>query len=65
MKKWRSRLMLALVIMSACLLTGSEVDCDLEDGEFEIDLEDFGYFDDEYVYEEYYYEEYYYDPWYY
>jgi len=56
--------MLALMIVSACLLTGSEIDCDWEDGEFEVDFDDFDFWDDGYIVEEYYYEDYYYDPWY-
>lgn len=62
-KKW---ITVALMILAGGFLTGADVDCDLEDGEFEIEglswprLYDDSYYEEVY-YEDYYYEDYYYD----
>ena len=41
MSKLRGRIMVALLIVASCLLTGAEAECDMEDGEFNVDIEDF------------------------
>ena len=37
----RNRILTALLIISSCLLPGAEIDCDCEDGELEVELDDF------------------------
>ncbi len=41
MSKLRGPIMGILLIIASCLLPGSDADCDMEDGEFSIDIEDF------------------------
>ena len=63
------------MVLSVGILPFAAVDCDLEDGEFEIDIDgldwdhcgshwcDDGYYYDDYYYSDYYYDDYYYEPW--
>ena len=59
-----------LMVMAVGVLPFAAVDCDLDDGEFEIDIDGWGrhgcddyWCDDGYYYDDYYYDDYYYDPW--
>jgi len=55
--------MRTLMILAVGVLPVAAVDCDLEDGEFEIDIDGWHDCDDDWCSGGYYYEEYYYDPW--
>ena len=59
MFRLRNLIFKLLLVMSLCLLMGADIDCDLEDGEFELDFDGFHFdhHDDDYV-------EFYYDEWY-
>ena len=69
MASLQNKMLRMLLILAVGVLPFATVDCDLEDGEFDIDIDDWdrncgGYYcDDGYYYEEYYYDDYYYDPW--
>jgi len=37
----RNRVLTALLVIASCLLPGAEIDCDCEDGEFEVEFDGF------------------------
>ena len=63
MNSWQRRIIQAMMVLSAGILPAATIDCDLEDGELELDIDGgHDYHDDYYGGEFFYYEE---DPWYY
>ena len=67
MARLRNRGVRILLILSMGLLAGGDIECDLDDGELEIDLDGIRLYDDyyydDYYYDEVYYEDVWYDPW--
>lgn len=41
MAKLRRGIITALLIIASCLLPGADIDCDCEDGEFDINFDEF------------------------
>ncbi len=61
----RSLVLKLLMVLSLGLLTGADVECDLEDGEIEFDLPSFDLHHDDVYYDDVHYHDVYYDDWYY
>lgn len=69
MASLQTRILRMLMVLAVGVLPFATVDCDLEDGEFQFDLDglnwnrcDSYWCNDGYYYEDYYYDDYY-DPW--
>ena len=60
MSRLRKWMVPILLVTSLGLLAGADIECDLEDGEIEIDLDGRHHYDS--YWDEYYYEDYYYSP---
>ena len=67
MSRVRKHLLRVAMVLSLGILPAIGMECDLEDGELEWEIDDVGWYDDCYYCDDdyYYYEEVVYDPWYY